>query len=49
MLRASVTAAVEPNHRFVAFTKGTYPSMYSKSHGSMYDTAVPQVISTFVG
>jgi 60 kDa SS-A/Ro ribonucleoprotein len=37
---ALVTAAVEPNHRFVAFTTGTYPSMYSKTHGSMYNTGL---------
>jgi 60 kDa SS-A/Ro ribonucleoprotein len=37
---ALVTAAVEPNHRFVAFTSGTYPSMYSATHGSRYDTGL---------
>ena len=37
---ALVTAAVEPNHRIVAFTKGSYPSMYSRTHGSMYDTGL---------
>jgi 60 kDa SS-A/Ro ribonucleoprotein len=31
---ALVTAAVEPNHRFVAFTSGNSPSMYSATHGS---------------
>jgi len=37
---ALVTAAVEPNHRFVAFTSGKYPSMYSATHGSRYDTGL---------
>ena len=37
---ALVTAAVEPNHRIVAFTKGTYPSMWSRTHGSQYDTGL---------
>jgi 60 kDa SS-A/Ro ribonucleoprotein len=37
---ALVSAAVEPNHRIVAFTKGTYPSMWSRTHGSLYDTGL---------
>ena len=37
---ALVTAATEPNHRFVAFTTGSYPSMWSKTHGSAYDTGL---------
>ena len=37
---ALVTAAVEPNHRFVAFTSGSYPPMYSATHGSQYDTGL---------
>lgn len=37
---ALVTAAVEPSHRIVAFTKGTYPSQWSKTHGSQYDTGL---------
>jgi 60 kDa SS-A/Ro ribonucleoprotein len=37
---ALVSAAVEPNHRIVAFTKGTYPSMWSRTHGSQYDTGL---------
>jgi 60 kDa SS-A/Ro ribonucleoprotein len=37
---ALVTAATEPDHRFVAFTKGDYPSMWSKTHGSEYDTGL---------
>ena len=37
---ALVTAAVEPNHRFVAFTSGNSPSMYSATHGSRYDTGL---------
>ena len=43
---ALVTAAAEPNHRFVAFTKGSYPSMWSRTHGSQYDTGLsPLAIS----
>ena len=43
---ALVMAATEPDHRFVAFTKGDYPSMWSKTHGSQYDTGLsPLVIS----
>jgi 60 kDa SS-A/Ro ribonucleoprotein len=30
---ALITAAVEPNHEFVAFTNGKYKSCYSGSHG----------------
>ncbi|HKH93718.1 MAG TPA: TROVE domain-containing protein, partial [Gemmatimonadaceae bacterium] len=37
---ALVSAAVEPNHRIVAFTKGSYPSMWSATHGSQYDTGL---------
>ena len=37
---ALVTAATEPNHRFVAFTTGTYPSFWSKSHGSQFNTGL---------
>ena len=37
---ALVSAAVEPNHRIVAFTKGSYPSMWSRTHGSLYDTGL---------
>jgi 60 kDa SS-A/Ro ribonucleoprotein len=37
---ALVTAATEPNHRFVAFTKGDYPSQWSRTHGSRYDTGL---------
>ena len=37
---ALVTAAVEPNHRFVAFTSGDSPSMYSATHGSRHDTGL---------
>ena len=37
---ALVSAAVEPNHRIVAFTKGTYPSLWSRTHGSLYDTGL---------
>jgi 60 kDa SS-A/Ro ribonucleoprotein len=37
---ALVTAAVEPSHRIVAFTKGSYPSMWSATHGSQYDTGL---------
>ena len=43
---ALVTAATEPAHRIVAFTKGTYPSMWSRTHGSAYDTGLsPLAIS----
>jgi 60 kDa SS-A/Ro ribonucleoprotein len=37
---AMITAATEPNHRIVAFTKGRYKSMYSATHGSAYDTGL---------
>jgi 60 kDa SS-A/Ro ribonucleoprotein len=37
---ALVTAATEPNHRFVAFTKGDYPSQWSATHGSQYNTGL---------
>ena len=37
---ALVTAATEPEHRFVAFTRGEYPSMWSNTHGSQYDTGL---------
>ena len=43
---ALVTAAVEPNHRIVAFTKGTYPSMWSATHGARFNTGLsPLAIS----
>lgn len=37
---ALVTAAAESRHRVVAFTKGPYPSMWSATHGSAYDTGL---------
>jgi 60 kDa SS-A/Ro ribonucleoprotein len=37
---ALVTAATEPNHRFVAFTKGDSPSQWSATHGKQYDTGL---------
>jgi 60 kDa SS-A/Ro ribonucleoprotein len=37
---ALVTAATEPDHRFVAFTKGDYPSMWSATHGSAFNTGL---------
>ena len=37
---ALVTAATEPNYRFVAFTKGDYPSQWSATHGKQYDTGL---------
>jgi 60 kDa SS-A/Ro ribonucleoprotein len=37
---ALVTAATEPEHRLVAFTKGDYPSMWSATHGSEYNTGL---------
>jgi 60 kDa SS-A/Ro ribonucleoprotein len=43
---ALVTAASEPNHRFVAFTRGTHPSRWTATHGSAYDTGLsPLAIS----
>src|SRR5688572_3357743 len=43
---ALVTAATEPKHRFVAFTKGDYPSMWSATHGTEYNTGLsPLMIS----
>ena len=43
---ALVTAASEPDHRFVAFTRGSYPSMWRSTHGSLYDTGLtPLAIS----
>jgi 60 kDa SS-A/Ro ribonucleoprotein len=43
---ALVTAATEPEHRFVAFTRGPYPSQWSATHGSRYDTGLsPLAIS----
>ena len=40
---ALVTAATEPNHRFVAFTKGDYPSQWSATHGSQYNTGLSEL------
>jgi len=37
---ALVTAAREPNHRFVAFTRGNYPSVWRAQYGSLYDTGL---------
>jgi 60 kDa SS-A/Ro ribonucleoprotein len=37
---ALVTAAVEPSYRIVAFTKGSYPSQWSRTYGSQYDTGL---------
>ena len=48
---ALVTAATEPDHRFVAFTKGDYPSrepsgQMTATHGSQYNTGLtPLTIS----
>jgi 60 kDa SS-A/Ro ribonucleoprotein len=43
---AMVSAAVEPEHRIVAFTAGGYPSRWSATHGSRYDTGLtPLAIS----
>jgi 60 kDa SS-A/Ro ribonucleoprotein len=43
---ALVTAAREPNHRFVAFTRGKYPSAWRAQYGSLYDTGLtPLAIS----
>jgi len=40
---ALVTAAREPKHRFVAFTRGSYPSAWSRTHGSQYDTGLTEL------
>jgi len=40
---ALVTAATEPNHRFVAFTRGDYPSQWSATHGSQYNTGLSPI------
>jgi 60 kDa SS-A/Ro ribonucleoprotein len=43
---ALVTAAREPHHRFVAFTRGSNPSMWRHTHGSQLDTGLtPLAIS----
>jgi 60 kDa SS-A/Ro ribonucleoprotein len=43
---ALVTAAREPSHRFVAFTRGSNPSMWRQTHGSQLDTGLtPLTIS----
>jgi len=43
---ALVTAATEPEHRFVAFTKGDYPTQWTATHGSQYNTGLtPLTIS----
>jgi 60 kDa SS-A/Ro ribonucleoprotein len=43
---ALVTAAREPKHRFVAFTRGTHPSAWRAQYGSLYDTGLtPLAIS----
>ena len=40
---ALVTAATEPDHRIVAFTRGPHPSRWSATHGSAYDTGLSPV------
>jgi len=43
---ALVTAATEPQHRFVAFTTGDYPSMWTATLGAQYNTGLsPLAIS----
>jgi 60 kDa SS-A/Ro ribonucleoprotein len=43
---ALVTAVTEPDHRFVAFTTGDYPSQWTPTHGSQYNTGLtPLTIS----
>ena len=37
---ALVMAAVEPAYRAVAFTRGSYPSRWSATHGSQFDTGL---------
>ena len=41
---ALVTAATEPKHRFVAFTKGDYPSQWTATHGTEYNTGLSPLI-----
>ncbi|HKT07857.1 MAG TPA: TROVE domain-containing protein [Gemmatimonadaceae bacterium] len=40
---ALVTAASEPAHRFVAFTKGTYPSRWRAQYGTQFDTGLTEL------
>jgi 60 kDa SS-A/Ro ribonucleoprotein len=42
---ALVTAAVEPSHRFVAFTNGEYPSQWSGTHVGLGSGLTPLAIS----
>jgi len=42
---ALVTAAVEPNHRFVAFTNGEYPSQWSRTNIGLGSGLTPLSIS----
>jgi 60 kDa SS-A/Ro ribonucleoprotein len=37
---ALVTAATEPQHRFVAFTAGDYPSRWSRTHGAQFNAGL---------
>ncbi len=40
---ALVTAASEPAHRFVAFTKGTYPSRWRARFGTQFDVGLTEL------
>jgi 60 kDa SS-A/Ro ribonucleoprotein len=40
---ALVTAASEPEYRFVAFTTGTYPSRWRAMHGSAFDMGLTEL------
>jgi len=42
---ALVTAAVEPSHRFVAFTNGAYPSQWSRTNVAIGSGLTPLAIS----
>jgi len=40
---ALVTAASEPEHRFVAFTKGSHPSRWRAQHGTQFDIGLTEL------
>jgi len=41
---ALVTAASEPAHRFVAFTKGNHPSRWRAQHGRQFDIGLTELV-----
>ena len=41
---ALVTAASEPAHRFVAFTKGNHPSRWRAQHGTQFDIGLTELV-----